>query len=71
MQLTLLKLAIGIERFNELPSFVRYLNEVSRWIANDMKEHIAKMEQSQRLGNAFARVEDEVLKLEGRLSDEG
>lgn len=70
MQLTLLKVAVGIDKFNELPSFVRYLDEVSRWISEDMKQHIAKMEETQKLDEAFAKVEDGVLKLEGRLSDE-
>lgn len=31
MQLTTLKLIIGIDKFNELPSFVRYLKLVSIW----------------------------------------
>ena len=67
MSLTLLKLAVGIDKFNELPSFVRYLDEVSRWISEDMKQHIAKIEQKQRLDEAFAKVEDGVLKLERKM----
>ena len=31
MQLTALKLIVGIDKFNELPSFARYLKLVSAW----------------------------------------
>lgn len=67
MQLTLLKVAIGIDRFNELPSFVRYLDETTKYISADAKKHIQQMEQKQRLDEAFAKVEDGVLKLERSL----
>ena len=40
MQLTLLKVSIGIDRFNELPSFVRYLDETTKFISQDAKKHI-------------------------------
>ena len=32
MQLTILKLLVGIERFDELPAFARYLNEVTEYL---------------------------------------
>lgn len=67
MQLTLLKVAVGIDRFNELPSFVRYLDETTRFISNDAKKHIEQMEQKQKLDEAFAKVENGVLKLERKL----
>lgn len=68
MQLTLLKVAIGIDRFNELPSFVRYLDETTKYISADAKKHIEQMEQKLKLDEAFAKVEDGVLKLESKLS---
>lgn len=67
MQLTLLKVAIGIDRFNELPSFVRYLDETTRFISNDAKKHIEQMEQKLKLDEAFAKVENGVLKLERKV----
>lgn len=67
MQLTLLKVAIGIDRFNELPSFVRYLDETTKYISQDAKKHIEQMEQKLKLDEAFAKVEDKVLKLERSL----
>lgn len=67
MQLTLLKVAIGIDRFNELPSFVRYLDETTRFISNDAKKHIQQMEQTLKLDEAFAKVEDGVLKIGKKL----
>lgn len=41
MQLTLLKVGIGIDKFNELPSFVRYLDETTKFISQDAKQRIA------------------------------
>ena len=38
MQLTMLKLLIGIDRFDELPAFVRYLREATRFIDNKDKQ---------------------------------
>ena len=38
MQLTMLKLLIGIDRFDELPAFVRYLREATRFIDNEDKQ---------------------------------
>jgi len=67
MQLTLLKVAIGIDRFNELPSFVRYLNETTKFISQDAKKHIERMEQTLKLDEAFAKVENGVLKLERKV----
>ena len=67
MTLTLLKLAIGIDRFNELPSFVRYLDETTCFIRNDAKKHIQQMEQRLKLDEAFEKVEDEVIKLERKV----
>ena len=67
MTLTLLKVAIGIDRFNELPSFVRYLDETTCFIRNDAKKHIQQMEQRLKLDEAFEKVEDEVIKLERKL----
>ena len=68
MTLTLLKVAIGIDRFNELPSFVRYLDETTCFIRNDAKKHIQQMEQRLKLDEAFEKVEDEVIKLERKLN---
>ena len=67
MTLTLLKVAIGIDRFNELPSFVRYLDETTCFIRNDAKKHIQQMEQRLKLDEAFEKVEDEVIKLEKKV----
>ena len=67
MTLTLLKVAIGIDRFNELPSFVRYLDETTCFIRNDAKKHIQQMEQRLKLDEVFEKVEDEVIKLERKL----
>lgn len=67
MTLTLLKVAIGIDRFNELPSFVRYLDETTCFIRNDAKKHIQQMEQRLKLDEAFEKVEDGVLKLERKV----
>ena len=67
MQLTLLKVSIGIDRFNELPSFVRYLDETTKFISQDAKKHIEQMEQKLKLDEAFAKVEDRVLKLEKKV----
>ena len=67
MTLTLLKVAIGIDRFNELPSFVRYLDETTCFIRNDAKKHIQQMEQRLKLDEAFEKVEDEVIKLERKV----
>ena len=67
MQLTLLKVAIGINRFNELPSFVRYLDETTCFIRNDAKKHIEQMEQRLKLDEAFEKVENGVIKLERKL----
>lgn len=67
MQLTLLKVAIGIDRFNELPSFVRYLDETTKFISEDAKKHIEQMEQRLKLDEAFTKVEDRVLKLGKKL----
>ena len=68
MTLTLLKVAIGIDRFNELPSFVRYLDETTCFIRNDAKKHIQQMEQRLKLDEAFEKVENGVLKLERKLN---
>ena len=68
MTLTLLKVAIGIDRFNELPSFVRYLDETTCFIRNDMKQHIQQMEQRLKFDEAFEKVENGVLKLERKLN---
>lgn len=38
MQLSILKLIIGIERFDELPCFVRILRDVTRYIDKNTKE---------------------------------
>ena len=38
MQLTMLKLLIGIERFDELPAFARYLRETTKFIDNEDKQ---------------------------------
>lgn len=38
MQLTMLKLLIGIDRFDELPAFARYLREATRFIDNEDKQ---------------------------------
>lgn len=35
MALTKMKLAVGVERFDELPAYARYLREVSKFL--DMK----------------------------------
>lgn len=43
------------------------MSEVSKWISEDMKQHIAKMEETQKLDEAFAKVEDGVLKLGSKL----
>ena len=67
MTLTLLKVAIGIDRFNELPSFVRYLDETTCFIHNDAKKHIQQMEQRLKLDEAFEKVENGVLKLERKV----
>ena len=67
MTLTLLKVAIGIDRFNELPSFVRYLDETTCFIRNDAKKHIQQMEQRLKLDEAFEKVENGVLKLERKV----
>ena len=67
MTLTLLKVAIGIDRFNELPSFVRYLDETTCFIRNDAKKHIEQMEQRLKLDEAFEKVENGVLKLESKV----
>ena len=67
MTLTLLKVAIGIDRFNELPSFVRYLDETTCFIRNDAKKHIQQIEQRFKLDEAFEKVEDEVIKLERKV----
>ena len=67
MTLTLLKIAIGIDRFNELPSFVRYLDETTCFIRNDAKKHIEQMEQRLKLDEAFEKVENGVLKLERKV----
>ena len=67
MTLTLLKVAIGIDRFNELPSFVRYLDETTCFIRNDAKKHIEQMEQRLKLDEAFEKVENGVIKLERKL----
>ena len=67
MTLTLLKVAIGIDRFNELPSFVRYLDETTCFIRNDAKKHIQQMEQRLKLDEAFEKVENGVLKLESKV----
>ena len=67
MTLTLLKVAIGIDRFNELPSFVRYLDETTCFIYNDAKKHIQQMEQRLKLDEAFEKVENGVLKLERKV----
>ena len=67
MTLTLLKVAIGIDRFNELPSFVRYLDETTCFIRNDAKKHIQQIEQRLKLDEAFEKVEDEVIKLERKV----
>ena len=67
MTLTLLKVAIGIDRFNELPSFVRYLDETTCFIRNDAKKHIQQMEKRLKLDEAFEKVEDEVVKLERKV----
>ena len=67
MTLTLLKVAIGIDRFNELPSFVRYLDETTCFIRNDMKQHIEQMEQRLKLDEAFEKVENGVIKLERKV----
>ena len=67
MTLTLLKVAIGIDHFNELPSFVRYLDETTCFIRNDAKKHIQQMEQRLKLDEAFEKVEDGVLKLERKV----
>ena len=68
MQLTLLKVAIGIDRFNVLPSFVRYLDETTKFISHDAKKHIEQMDHRLKLDEAFAKVEDGVLKLENKLA---
>ena len=68
MTLTLLKVAIGIDRFNELPSFVRYLDETTCFIRNDAKKHIQQMEQRLKLDEAFEKVENGVHKLERKLN---
>ena len=68
MTLTLLKVAIGIDRFNELPSFVRYLDETTCFIRNDAKKHIQQMEQRLKLDEAFEKVENGVIKLERKLN---
>ena len=67
MQLTLLKVAIGIDRFNQLPSFVRYLDETTKFISEDAKKHIEQMEQRLKLDEAFTKVEDGVLKIGKKL----
>ena len=67
MTLTLLKVAIGIDRFNELPSFVRYLDETTCFIRNDAKKHIQQMEQRLKLDEAFEKVENGVIKLERKV----
>ena len=67
MTLTLLKVAIGIDRFNELPSFVRYLDETTCFIRNDAKKHIQQMEQRLKLDEAFKKVENGVIKLERKV----
>ena len=67
MTLTLLKVAIGIDRFNELPSFVRYLDETTCFIRNDAKKHIQQMDQRLKLDEAFEKVENGVLKLERKV----
>ena len=67
MTLTLLKVAIGIDRFNELPSFVRYLDETTCFIRNDAKKHIEQMEQRLKLDEAFEKVENGVIKLEKKV----
>ena len=67
MTLTLLKVAIGIDRFNELPSFVRYLDETTCFIRNDAKKHIQQMEQRLKLDEAFEKVENGVIKLESKV----
>lgn len=67
MQLTLLKVSIGIDRFNELPSFVRYLDETTKFISQDAKKHIEQMEQRLKLDEAFEKVENGVIKLEKKV----
>ena len=67
MTLTLLKVAIGIDRFNELPSFVRYLDETTCFIRNDAKKHIEQMEHRLKLDEAFEKVENGVIKLERKV----
>ena len=67
MTLTLLKVAIGIDRFNELPSFVRYLDETTCFIRNDAKKHIQQMEQRLKLDEAFEKAENGVIKLERKV----
>ena len=67
MTLTLLKIAIGIDRFNELPSVVRYLDETTCFIRNDMKQHIKQMEQRLKLDEAFEKVQNGVIKLERKV----
>ena len=52
MTLTLLKVAIGIDRFNELPSFVRYLDETTCYIQKKKKKHNKQMEQRHKLDEA-------------------
>ena len=67
MQLTLLKVGIGIDKFNELPSFVRYLDETTKFISQDAKKHIEQLEQKWKLEDSFTEVEDSVERLGKKL----
>lgn len=37
MQLTMLKLLLGVEKFDELPAFSRYMRETTKFINNEDK----------------------------------
>ena len=67
MQLTLLKVGIGIDKFNELPSFVRYLDETTKFISQDAKKHIEQLEQKWKLEDSFTEAEDSIERLGKKL----
>lgn len=50
-----------------MPSFVRYLDETTKFISEDAKKHIEQMEQRLKLDEAFTKVEDGVLKIGKKL----
>ena len=62
MTLTLLKLQLGNERFNGLPSFVRYLQKASAAVSAAKEADAFKQAM-----DSFAKVEDGVLKLGSKL----